>query len=270
MAAGEHFEVTRRDDGLAVVTMLKATMAPAFFGALGDTFRGLADDDALRAVVLRGSERCFSYGLDLRATFAELGPLFVGKGLAEPRSRLLALIRRWQADLDAVATLPVPVVGAVHGWCIGGGLDLAAACDVRLCSADAKLSLREAKVAIVADLGSLQRLPAIIGAGKTRELAYTAKDVMADEALRIGLVNDVFADREALDAAALAMAGEIAANPPLTVRGIKQVLAYGEGKTVADGLEYVAAWNAAFMQSEDLAEAASAFMSRRSPEFKGR
>ncbi len=266
----DQFEITRGEDGVAVVTILKTTMAPPFFGALGDTFRELAEDDGLRAVVLRGSERCFSYGLDMRATFTELGPLFMGKGLAEPRSRLLRLIRKWQGDLSAVADLPVPVIGAVHGWCIGGGLDLAAACDVRVCSADAKFSLREAKVAIVADLGSLQRLPRIIGQGHTRELAFTGKDVTAEGALAMGLVNEVFADREALDAAALAMAREIAANPPLVVRGIKQVLDYGEGKTVAEGLEYVAAWNAAFLQSEDLAEAASAFMSRRAPTFKGR
>jgi enoyl-CoA hydratase len=164
----------------------------------------------------------------------------------------------------------VPVIAAVHGLCIGGGLDLISACDIRLASADARISLRETKIAIVADLGSLQRLPAIIGQGHTRELAFTGKDVTAARAKEMGLINEIHADRAALHEAAQAMAAEIAANPPLTVRGVKQVLGHGEGKTVAEGLAYVAAWNAAFLASEDLGEALQAFAEKRSPNYKGR
>ncbi len=141
---------------------------------------------------------------------------------------------------------------------------------MRLASRDAKLSLREVKVAIVADLGSLQRLPPIIGQGRTRELAFTGKTVDAAGAERMGLVNEVFDTHEALAEAAGAMAREIADNPPLTVRGIKDVLDFGAGKSVAEGLAYVAAHNAAFLASEDLGEALAAFMEKRAPRFSGK
>jgi enoyl-CoA hydratase len=184
--------------------------------------------------------------------------------------QLLRTIQRLQSRLDAVAACPVPVVAAVHGWCIGGGVDLIAACDVRLCSADARFSVRETKVGIVADLGSLQRLPFIIGQGHTRDLAFTGKDVDAARAERIGLVNEVFPDQAALLEGARQAARAIASNPPLTVRGVKRVLDFGVGKTPAEGLEYVAAYNSAFLASEDLGEALAAFLEKREPNYRGR
>lgn len=257
------------DRHVATVTLLRPTMPPAFFFELGEAFRALSDDREVRAVIVRSSAKAFSYGLDLPAAFQAHGQLFAGGGAAQ-RAELLALIRRLQGTITAVAACPVPVIAAIHGSCIGGGLDLAAACDVRLASADAKISLREVKVAIVADLGSLQRLPPIIGQGMTRELAFTGKTIDAARALQIGLVNEVFATAEELITGAEAMAREIAQNPPLTVRGIKDVLAAGEGKTVAEGLQYVAAYNAAFLASEDLGEAMAAFLEKRAPQYKGR
>ncbi|APR74981.1 Enoyl-CoA hydratase [Minicystis rosea] len=257
------------DRHVATVSILKTTMPPAFFYELEAAFRALAKDAEVRAVVIRSAVKAFSYGLDLPAAFQEHGQLFAGGGAAN-RAALLATIRSLQGTITAVADSPVPVIAAIHGACIGGGLDLAAACDVRLASADAKISLREVKVAIVADLGSLQRLPPIIGAGQTRELAFTGKTIDAARALRIGLVNEVYATQEELFAAAEAMAREIAQNPPLTVRGIKDVLRAGEGKSVAEGLEYVATYNAAFLASEDLGEAMAAFIEKREPRYKGR
>ena len=162
------------------------------------------------------------------------------------------------------------MIAAVSGWCIGGGLDLIAACDIRLCSKEARFSLREVKVAIVADLGSLQRLPRVIGEGHTRELALTGKDIPAERALRINLVNEVYETPAALLDAARAMAREIADNPPLVVQGIKRVMNYCSDKSVKDGLEYVAVWNSAFLQSHDLGEAMAAFRERRPPRFEGR
>jgi enoyl-CoA hydratase len=234
----------------------------------GDLTRQIQDGDDVRAVVIRGPDKAFSYGLDLRQAFSELGPALSG-GLARERTALHDLIRRLQRGFDAIAACPAPVICAVHGWCIGGGLDLACACDIRLASADAVFSLRETKIAIVADLGSLQRLPAIVGRGHARELAFTGRDVDAERARRIGLVNDVYEDRTALNDAARALAADIAANPPLTVRGVKAVLDYGDDHSVADGLAYVAAWNAAFLASADLGEALAAFVAKRAPEFRG-
>jgi enoyl-CoA hydratase len=257
-------------DGIATVSLAGPTMPPGFFRDCEAVFRGLAEEDDLRAVVVRGCEKAFSYGLDLAAAFREHGQTMSGGGLAANRTQLLRLIRVLQGAFNAIEACPVPVICAIHGWCIGGGLDLASACDIRLASRDAKISLRETKIAIVADLGSLQRLPRIIGHGLVRELAYTGKDIDAERARAIGLVNDVLDDRAALWAAADAMARDIAENPPLVVRGVKQVLAYGEGKPVADGLEYVAAWNSAFLASEDLGEAVSAFATKRKPSYRGR
>jgi len=164
----------------------------------------------------------------------------------------------------------VPVIAAVHGYCIGGGVDLITACDIRLASSNAIFSVREAKIAIVADLGTLQRLPRIIGAGHVAELALTGKDISAERAAQIGLVNHVCGDSASdVLAAAQELANEIAANSPLSVEGTKSVLAANDGKTVAEGLDYVARWNAMYIQSNDLREAMTAFLERRPPVFTG-
>jgi enoyl-CoA hydratase len=234
-------------------------------------------DTAVRVVVVAAKGPHFSVGLDLKAMGGQLsdGSGAAGDGGAIPSAavragRARADILRYQAAITAVAQCPKPVIAAVHGYCIGGGVDLIAACDIRLASADAIFSVREAKVAIVADLGSLQRLPAIIGAGHVAELAFTGKDVDAERARAIGLVNDVATDSEALMKAAYALAGEIGANSPIAVQGTKAVLAANEGRTVAEGLDYVATWNAGMLASDDLVEAMTAFMERRPPRFLGR
>lgn len=258
-----------RDGHVAHVVLLEKTMRPLFFRELGGVFRGFKSDAELRAVVVRSAVSCFSYGLDLPAAASEMGEAFAGGGAAT-RAQLLTTIEQLQSEFNAVADCPVPTIAALHGWCIGGGLDLAAACDIRIASADVKISLRETKIAIVADLGSLQRLPAIIGDGLTRELAFTAKDVAADRALAIGLINAVHPDAAALQEAAKAMAAEIAANAPLTVRGVKKVLDFGRSRRVQDGLDYVAVFNSAFLSSEDLGEAMAAFLEKRPAKYKGR
>lgn len=264
-------QITRSShEGVVTLELQTATMTPGFFDAVDTTFAAISADESVRAVVLRSSQKAFSYGLDLPATFATHGDLFGGANLAAGRTRLLALIKQWQSAFTRVANCPVPVIAAIHGWCIGGALDLVSACDIRLASANARISLRETKVAIVADLGSLQRLPRLIGPGLARELAFTGRDVTADEALRMGLVNAVHPDRDAVHTAADTMAREIAANPPLVVRGVKDVLDHSEGRPIQDGLDYVAAWNAAFLASEDLGEALQAFIERRDPTFEGR
>ena len=257
------------NDFITTVTLLGRTMPPAFFGELGAAFEGIARDETVRAVVVRSEGVDFSFGLDLAAAVAVFGDVLAG-GTAAPRAKLLRLIHELQDNISAVARCPVPVIAAVSGRCIGGGLDLVTACDLRLASKDARFSLRETKVAIVADLGSLQRLPLIVGQGAAREMAFTGADIDATRAQSLGLVNRVLDTREALDEAALALASEIAQNPPLTVRGVKDVLDFGQGKTVEAGLAYVATHNAAFLASDDLGEAFSAFAGRRKAVFQGR
>jgi len=234
----------------------------------------LSGDPAVRAVVVAARGPHFSVGLDLKA----MGGLLTGGGdEGSSRSSMAARARgarasvlRLQDAITAVARCPKPVIAAVHGYCIGGGVDLIAACDIRLASSDAVFSVREAKMAIVADLGSLQRLPAIIGAGHLAELAFTGRDISAERAKEIGLVNDLASGAEGVQKAAHALAAEIAANSPIAVQGTKAVLAANEGRTVAEGLDYVATWNAGMLASDDLTEAVTAFMEKRPPKFTGR
>jgi len=244
-------------------------MGPDFWRELPVVFRALDADPEVRSIVVTGSGSHFSYGLDLPAMMPSWGELLDGGALAGPRTRFLDEIRTLQDSVTAVAACRKPVIAAVSGWCIGGGVDLIAAADIRLASADAKFSVREVKVAIVADIGSLQRLAGIIGEGHLRELAFTGRDIDAERAQRIGLVNDVHPDQDAVLTAARSLAAEIAANAPLVVQGIKDVLNTDREAAVAAGLRYVSTWNAAFLPSKDLAEAVQAFLARRPAEFTG-
>jgi enoyl-CoA hydratase len=192
-----------------------------------------------------------------------------GGASAKPRAEFHKTILRMQGAINAVADCRTPTIASVHGWCIGGGVDLISAVDLRYASADAKFSVREVKLAIVADVGSLARLPLILNDGQLRELALTGKDIDAARAEKIGLVNDVYADADACLAASHATAAEIAANPPLTVSGIKDVLDQQRISRVSESLRYVAAWNAAFLPSKDLTEGITATAAKRAPEFRG-
>jgi enoyl-CoA hydratase len=244
-------------------------MGPDFWRELPIVFRALDTDPDVRAVVVTGSGAHFTYGLDLPAMMPAWGDVLGEGALAGPRTRFLDKIRAMQDSVTSVAACRKPVIAAVSGWCIGGGVDLIAAADIRLASADAKFSVREVKVAIVADIGSLQRLAGIIGEGHLRELAFTGKDIDADRALRINLVNDVHPDQAATLDAARALAAEIAGNAPLVVQGVKDVLNNDREAAIAAGLRYVAAWNSAFLPSEDLREAIQSFLERRPPTFTG-
>ncbi len=249
-------------------------LGPAFWSDLPRAMAAIADDPDIRAVVIAARGPHFTVGLDLVAMTGLAGPAPSAGGsppsmAARARSSHTA-IRGMQASVTSLAQCAVPTVAAIHGYCIGGGVDLAAACDIRLASADAIFSVRETKVAIVADLGSLQRLPAIIGQGHVAELAYTGKDITAERAATIGLVNHVAADPDGVRHDARSLAEEIAANSPLAVQGTKAVMAASQGRSVAEGLDYVAAWNAGFLASDDLAEAMTAFMEKRPAIFTGR
>jgi enoyl-CoA hydratase len=264
----EFFEIEKHDQ-TAMLWLNRPekrnAMGPAFWNELPQAMGELEDDAAVRAVVIAGRGKDFTIGLDLKA----MGGTLFG---SEPRGRFAVLdeIDRLQRSITAVADCTKPVIAAVHGYCLGGGIDLVTACDIRYAARDAIFSIRETKIAIVADVGTLQRLPAIIGKGHVAELAFTGDDIDAERAEAIHLVNRVFADGEATVAAARNLAERIAANSPLAVQGTKRVLEFCEGKSVEDGLQYVATWNAAFLGSDDLREAMAAFVEKRKPKFTGR
>ncbi|MFT4199137.1 crotonase/enoyl-CoA hydratase family protein [Gordonia sp. (in: high G+C Gram-positive bacteria)] len=261
-------------DQIAEVTLIGPgkgnAMGPDFWSELVPLFGALDTDPEVRAVVLAGAGKNFSFGLDLPAMAADFGKVLADDAKAGPRTEFHDTIKRMQAGINAVADCRKPVIAAVSGWCIGGGVDLITAADIRYAGADAKFSVREVRVAIVADMGSLARLGGIIGEGHVRELALTGKDIDARRAEQIGLVNDVFDDAESVLAAARATAREIADLPPLVVQGTKTVLDHTRRAQVEDSLRYVAAWNAAFLPSEDLTEAISAVFEKRPPTFRGR
>lgn len=249
-------------------------MAPDFWVEFPAIVSALGADPEVRVLVVAGKGRAFTVGLDLAA----FGPAIAAGGLTEgpvgsgvaDRMALYHQIKRMQHTFSSLAECPKPVIAAVHGFCLGGGIDLITACDIRLAAADAVFSVRETKIAMVADVGTLQRLPAIVDPGRVAEIVYTGRDFTADEAKEMGLVSHVLADVDTLHKEALAMAEEIAANSPLAVQGAKAVLRAGDGRTVADQLDHVALWNAAFLHSEDLREAMLAFLEKRPPEYRGR
>jgi enoyl-CoA hydratase len=249
-------------------------MSRAFFFEVRRAMEEIDADETIRAVVLRAEGRMFTAGLDLKEAMAGvLGGNTAGGGnggsAATRNLRLYREIRRLQDCFTAIERSRKPVIAAVHGKCIGGGIDLITACDIRLCSADATFSIYETKIAIVADVGTLQRITPIVGKGMAREMAYTGRFIGADRALACGLVNEVHLTTDALFAAAREMADEIAANSPLAVQGVKAVLNYSEEHSIEEGLEYVAQWNSSFLMSNDIGEALSAFIEKRSPEFSG-
>lgn len=273
MTTSEVFSVER--DGHVATLWLdnpdrRNAMGPAFWADLPVLMQELSDDDEVRAVVIAAKGPAFTVGLDLKTMGGTvMGGGGGGSSKAAASARFLREVKRLQASVSAVADCPKPTIAAVQGWCIGGGIDLITAADIRLCSADAQFSVRETKMAIVADIGTLQRLPRVIASGHVAELAYTGKDIDAARAERIGLVNEVLPDVDSLHKAAWDMAAEIAANSPLVVQGTKNVLRASEGRSVEEGLDYVALWNVGFIQSNDLTEAITAFMEKRPPTFTG-
>jgi enoyl-CoA hydratase len=248
---------------LARVDALNA-LSLEFASEIADVFTKLGAMDEVRAIILTSKARIFSAGLDLK----EAGGHFTGtaKGAIESVERSQPLFD----CCNAIEECPKPVIAAVHSRCIGGGLDIISACDIRLCTEDACFCLKEAAIGLVADMGVLQRLPHIIGEGFTRQMAYTAAEYPSQVVEKMGLVNAVYKDKNALMEGAKKMATEIAQNAPLGVRASKEVLNYSRYVNVKDGMAMAIQKNMVLMGSDDIKEAVIAFMEKRLPNFKGR
>lgn len=243
------------------------TMTLSFFYEMADLFRNLDKDDSVRAVVVKGAGKCFTGGLDL----VDAQELFnvASEKWAGGREKMRVHIKELQEGMNWVERCRKPVITAVHGHCVGGGIDLMSAADIRIASRNAVFSIRETRIGIIADVGTLQRLPHIIGQGWFRELALTGRDFNAEDALKMGLITHLCEDEEALFAKADELAEELASLPPLAVQGVKEVVNYSRDNGVYPGLDYVAQKNASAAVSEDVLEAFTAFIEKRQPVFKG-
>ena len=256
-------------DAVATVTLNRPqalnTMNKAFWTELIEVFVAIDGDPSVRAVVIASTGKHFTAGLDLGMAANDLGEPKGDPGRA--REKFLRHIRRMQETFTVVDKCRVPVIAVVQGGCIGGGVDFVTACDLRVGTADCFFTIQEVNIAIVADVGTLQRIPHLLPQGVVRELAYTGRRMPAAEAKGYGFLNRVEADHEAALASAHALAREIASKSPLVMTGIKEILNRGRDQTIAEGLEHVALWNAAMLQGEDVPAAVSAQMRKEQPRF---
>ena len=226
----------------------------------------LDGNEEIRVIILAGRGPAFTVGIDVHM-LAGLRP--DGPSPAIENREIYHEIKRLQRTVSSLAETSKPVIAAIHGYCLGAGASLISACDLRLASSDASISIRETRMGLVADVGALQRLPPIVGTGVTAEMALTGADYTADWALEHGLVSEVFEDKPSLMAGVDELARRIAANPPLVTQGIKRILQANDGRTIDQALDYMAQWNSSFLVSNDLMEAVNAFMEKRDPDFSG-
>ena len=229
-----------------------------------DVIHELAINDDVWVVILKSNARIFSAGLDLKDAMS--------RGLIGTTKKLLDIPINEKNIFEcchAIEECKKPIIAAVHGQCVGAGLDIISSCDLRLCTQDATFSLREARIGIVADMGVLQRLPFIVGQMYTRQMAYTGRFFSAAEVEKMGLVLEIFADQDAMMAAAEKLADEIMESAPLAVQNTKEILNYSRFASVKDGISMAVHKNMLLLPSEDCKESMIAFMEKRKPNFKG-
>lgn len=257
-------------DGVCEIRLYRAERANALNEAmwheLRTAFQWADATESVRVVLLHGAGRNFCAGIDL-AMLGGLAGAVAHADAARGREALRRLILDLQDCLSSIERCRKPVLAAIHGACVGGAVDLIACCDMRYATGDARFSVREIDIGMTADVGSLQRLPRLVPDGVVRELAYTGRDFDGVEAQTIGLVNRTFASHDALLTGVREIAATIAGKAPLAIRGTKEMLNYARDHSVADGLNYVATWNAAMLMSADLDEAITAMRDQRQPKF---
>ncbi|WP_305856612.1 crotonase/enoyl-CoA hydratase family protein [Balneatrix alpica] len=242
-------------------------MTADFWAEFGQAVRELDQSGQVRALVISSTGKHFSAGMDLKIFQSPDPQLFQG----EPGRRAEAmrrLVLQLQEVFNALEQVRMPVLTAIQGGCIGGALDLVCASDMRYCSADAFFTVKETELGMTADLGTLQRLPRLIADGMARELIYSGRKCYAEEALRLGLVNQVFADHGSLLEGVLALAEQIASHSPLAITGCKQMLNYGRDHSVADSLKMMATWQAGMFHPNDMLQGFAAKMQGKAASYE--
>ncbi len=265
----ECFALTHQDHIAHLVLNRPAamnTMNPSFWRELDDALAGLHREGQARALVISSTGKHFSAGMALE-TFG--GEIAMDDSTAEGRAAMFDMLTDMQATFTRLETLRIPVIAAIQGGCIGGAVDMVTACCIRYATADAFFCIQEINIGMVADVGTLQRLPKLLPLGVVKELAYTGRRLTAQKALGWGLVNEVFDTQEAMVAAALRCAGEIAAKPPVAVWGTKQVIHYARDHSVDDSLRQMGWIQGAIWSNTHVREAVTAMKEKRAGTFPG-
>jgi enoyl-CoA hydratase len=242
------------------------TLAPPFFPALRDAVRALDDAGATRVLVISSTGRHFSAGMALEVFDGGLPMLDTGS--ARRRLAFQDGLRRLMQCVDALEEARFPVIAAIQGGCVGGALDLATVCDIRVASADAFFTVQEIHIGMAADLGVLQRLPKIVAPGVARQMAYTGERVGAERALQIGLVNAVLPDATALLQHALALAGQIAEKSPLAIAGSKRALNYARDHGTAEALHQMTLLQSAIFDLDEMSRAIAGWKTKQAADFE--
>lgn len=242
------------------------TMVLPMWQEFVDAFEEIGSEPSARAVVISSTGKHFTAGLDLNA-FADIASAAPKEEAGRLREQLRTSVLEMQESFNAIENCRLPVLVAVQGGCIGGGVDLISACDMRYCTEDAFFCIQEINIGMTADVGTLQRLPHLIPSGKVRELAYTGRRMYAAEAKEIGLVNDIYDSADAMLDAVMAVAREIAAKSPLAIVGTKEMLNYTRDHSVADALNYMSVWQSGMLLTDDLMIQMQANQAKQSAEF---
>jgi len=266
------FDLEERANGVSVLTLCRPerlnTMAPAFFPALRDAVQRLQAEGRTRALVIASTGKHFSAGMALDVFASDMGLLDTSD--ARRRLAFQTGLRQLMACFDALEQAHFPVIAAIQGGCLGGALDLAAACDLRVCSTDAFFAVQEIHIGMAADLGVLQRLPKIVPPGVARELAFTGDRLGAERALAVGLVNAVLPDAAGTLARALELATAIAAKSPLAMAGSKLALNYAIDHPTMDALQQMTLLQSAIFDIGEMGRAIDAWQRKAPSDFAPR
>ncbi|MZR29053.1 crotonase/enoyl-CoA hydratase family protein [Sneathiella litorea] len=245
------------------------SMIPAFWTELPEIVRDIDENAKARVIVISSTGPHFSSGLDVTS--------FVKPDIADPKEKKAAEIRagaefysavkNMQQTFTALQNCRLPVLAAIQGGCIGGGVDFITACDMRYATEDAFITIFETNIGMTADVGTFPRITKLIADGLARELAYTGRRMPADEAKSAGLFNAVYESQEALLAAVMSMAAEIASKAPLAIMGCKRMMNYSRDHSIEDSLDYIAIWNASMLQRDEIFEAMKANAEKRAGDF---
>lgn len=245
------------------------SMSRKFWVELPEILEEVNRNSEIRVLIISSTGKHFCAGMDLSAF--DNGVANIPKEKRPDNARigeaLYRSARELQEYISKLEKIRVPVIAAIHGGCIGGAVDLVTACDIRLATTDAFFCIQEINIGMAADVGTLQRLPRIIPDSKMRELAYTGRRMLADEAKESGLVSDVYNSQEEMVNAAKEMANEIAKKSPIAIYGLKALMNYSRDHTISDSLDFNALWSGAMLSQRDMEEAIKAFVEKREATF---